>query len=497
MVPHRIIILAGLVAWSGISHGQGLEDALQFSQQNIHGSARFNAMGGAFTALGGEMGAVHINPASAGVFTKNELGFTLGIGHAGINSSYYDMNSNAQFGKVNVNNMGIIFSSELDHPDWQMLNFGITYTRTSDFNRRINYTGTQSKHSFAQHLVGLANGGAYEQNDLVQQFPFDVGPAFNSFVIDLVPETIDEYYSHIGVGDTVHQELNIEEAGRSSEFQLTLGTNYQDRLYMGLGLKVGSLVLSRQLDYTETPENQEYIERYHYGSDLEIRGTSYSVSGGLIFRLSDMFRIGASVQTPNFYVNNEFFSTIVDADLAGSYQSYADTSGGTANNISVSPDGTNRYNFKTPWKFTGGIAAVFGPRAILSAEYEYQNYSSGRFRKNARGGSNYQYQPENEDIEMILGGANNIRAGFEYRLLPVSIRAGYAYYQDPVKPAYRDNIDRSIHQFSLGAGLRFEKIYLDTSYYYRMTESRYGLYQSGADLDIAQHGIALTIGVRY
>src|SRR5690606_1372322 len=112
-------------------------------------------------------------------------------------------------------------------------------------------------------------------------------------------------------------------------------------------------------------------------------------------------------------------------------------------------------------------------------------------------GSNYQYQLENEDIQAVLGSTNNIRVGFEYRLLPVSLRAGYAYYQDPVKSAYRDNVDRSSHQLSLGAGLRFEKIYLDASYYYRMTESRYGLYQSGANLEVAQHGIAFTIGVRY
>ena len=116
MARLKFFILAGLVACAGMLNGQGLDDALQFSQQNVHGSARFNAMGGAFTALGGELGAIHINPASTGVFTKNELGFTLGVGHTGINSTYYDTKSNAQFGKVNVNNMGIVFSSVLDHP---------------------------------------------------------------------------------------------------------------------------------------------------------------------------------------------------------------------------------------------------------------------------------------------------------------------------------------------------------------------------------------------
>lgn len=491
------IVIASLCVGEHVS-AQGLDDALRFSQKHVHGSARFNAMGGAFTALGGEMGAIHVNPASVGVFTKNEIGFTLGVGHTSINSAYYGNSENAQYGKANANNLGIVFSSELDHPDWGNLNVGLTYTRTNDFNRRIKYSGEQDEHSYAQYLTGIANSEFNYPEDLEYYYPFDVYPAYSAYVIDNLSE--GEYYSPIGVDEPVHQELTMEESGRSSEFMVSLGTSYQNRLYMGAGLKVGSFNLTRTLDHTETPENQKDIVRHHFGTDLEIRGTSYSFSGGIIARLTDMFRIGISAQTPHFYVHNEYFSSFVDAELAGSYQEYADTTGGSYG-ASVSPDGNNRYNFNTPWVFTGGIAAVFGPRAILSAEYEFQNYSSGRFRRNARSGSNYDYDYENEDIQETLGATHNLRAGFEYRLLPFSIRAGYAYYMDPVKPSFRGSVDRSIHQISFGAGMRFEKIYLDASYYYRTTHSQYGLYDVGyneyAGLDIVRHGIAFTIGVRY
>ena len=43
---------------------QGVEDALRLSEQFYVGSARTMAMGNAFTALGGDLGAVGINPAS-------------------------------------------------------------------------------------------------------------------------------------------------------------------------------------------------------------------------------------------------------------------------------------------------------------------------------------------------------------------------------------------------------------------------------------------------
>lgn len=503
MKRFTLILFALLLEGSGVVLSQGLTDALQFSRKEFHGSSRFNAMGGAFTAVGGDLAAIHLNPASAGVFTKSELGFTLGIGHTSVNAIYYGNAEKDQFGKANVNNMGVVFASEINHPDWKMLNVGITYARTNDYNRRISYSGTQSDHSFAQQLEGLANSGSFSQSDLQSVFPFDVYPAFEAFVIDTLVDSSVGYYSPIGPGEEVTQKMEFEESGRTSEFEISLGTNYKDRLYLGLGVKVGTLVLSRTFDHFETPENQEMIDSYRYGSELEIRGTSYAVSVGVIARLTNMFRIGISAETPQFYVNNEFFSNDFTANLSGAYADYAQSVTGLNGTqfSGASPEGNNRYNFNTPWRFTGGIAAVFGPRALLSAEYEYQDYGTARFRENSRSGINYNYDVENANIESVFGPTNNVRAGFEYRLLPFSLRAGYAYFQNPVKSRFRGDINRDMHQLSLGGGVRLKKVYLDAAYFYRMTDSQYALYDSGnnesALLSIQQHGFSFTIGVRY
>ena len=59
------------------SLAQTFEDALRYNSFMHEGSARYNSMGGAFGALGGDLSAISINPAGSSVFTNSEVGFNL------------------------------------------------------------------------------------------------------------------------------------------------------------------------------------------------------------------------------------------------------------------------------------------------------------------------------------------------------------------------------------------------------------------------------------
>ena len=75
----NIIFLIALGA-SYITYAQTLsynDIGVLFTKENIDGTARFNAMSGAFGALGGDMSAIESNPAGAAVFLKSELSFSL------------------------------------------------------------------------------------------------------------------------------------------------------------------------------------------------------------------------------------------------------------------------------------------------------------------------------------------------------------------------------------------------------------------------------------
>ena len=58
--------------------GINLQEILNISIDKPNGTARFESMGGAFGALGGDLSAINVNPASSSVFNDNEYGLTLG-----------------------------------------------------------------------------------------------------------------------------------------------------------------------------------------------------------------------------------------------------------------------------------------------------------------------------------------------------------------------------------------------------------------------------------
>ena len=65
MKKTAIAIIFSLAAVTG--YAQTAYDALMFSENNYEGTARSVAMGNAFTALGGDLGAVTMNPAGSAV----------------------------------------------------------------------------------------------------------------------------------------------------------------------------------------------------------------------------------------------------------------------------------------------------------------------------------------------------------------------------------------------------------------------------------------------
>ena len=68
-----------LMAIAASASAQNAYDALNFSESNYEGTARSVAMGNAFTALGGDLGAVTINPAGSAVAGYSQMSITPGF----------------------------------------------------------------------------------------------------------------------------------------------------------------------------------------------------------------------------------------------------------------------------------------------------------------------------------------------------------------------------------------------------------------------------------
>ena len=95
-----LFLFIGLLCLS--LNAQSLNDALRYSQTSLTGSARFNALSGAFGALGGELSAISINPAGSSVFLSSELSITANTFNNDVTSSYFNDKNINSFNSIDL-----------------------------------------------------------------------------------------------------------------------------------------------------------------------------------------------------------------------------------------------------------------------------------------------------------------------------------------------------------------------------------------------------------
>jgi len=147
-----------------------------------------------------------------------------------------------------------------------------------------------------------------------------------------------------------------------------------------------------------------------------------------------------------------------------------------------------------------GVAVQLKKFAILSADYEFVDYSTARFSQT---GDETNFTDKNMDIRNILKSTSNIRLGGELRLNKLYLRTGYGYYGKAFKSS-DDNAGLDYNSISFGTGFREQNLSLDfafTSYKY---SQRYFLYPVDANINPAQANLStirnmftLTFGYKF
>ena len=82
-----ILFIMGMLCFA--VSAQNINDVVRYGTENLQGTARFQAMGGAFGALGGDLSSLNVNPAGSAVFNYSEFTIT---------ASNYNRNNDAFFG---------------------------------------------------------------------------------------------------------------------------------------------------------------------------------------------------------------------------------------------------------------------------------------------------------------------------------------------------------------------------------------------------------------
>ena len=473
-----IIVIMGIF---GLASAQGDYEAFTFSQADYLGTARFMGAGGAFGATGGDFSALSTNPASIGLFKRHEATFTpMALSFSYSDNLYYGDFSTGQKFKYTVPQAGIVMANSIHRDnEWKFWQFGFGYNRIMDYNASNRYTTTIN--NTLMNMV-LNNVQGINFNNLSG----DGYLAWNSWLIDTLPGTVDQYYSFL-TDENLNQRAVVTRSGAIDEMVFSFGGNYGDKLYIGATLGVPILDFKEVTTYMEEPAEEANIAgitNYTLYSEQKNSGAGINLKLGLIYQPADFVRIGVAFHTPTYYrrISDNFYR-----EINTNY-----TSGNNANN---SYNNYNRFTLTTPLKANIGASFLIAKRAFVSAEYEFQDYGMATLYND-----NYDYFAENELIREKYGISHNVRVGGEVNITEgFALRAGYRLKTTPYKRT-NNEYDNTTHFISAGLGFRGKNMFADLAYVLRLNKDSYWLYDPVGEPGLTAtkaHNVVATIGFKF
>ncbi|MBT8308367.1 MAG: outer membrane protein transport protein [Maribacter sp.] len=446
-----------------ISSAQNINDVLRYSHENLQGTARFQAMGGAFGALGGDLSALNINPAGSAVFNNSILTFS-GT-HYGMdnNANYFGSRSGIKTHDVDLNQIGgaFVFKSKGDS-EWKKLAIAFNYDVVQNFDDEFVVSGN-SDQGIDNYFLNFAQGVPFgsillQDSEFIEEGYLDIGAsqgfgdqqAFLGYYGGIIdPEDLDDattVYNSNAAYNTVNQVFNRFTNGYNGKFTLNMASQYQDNLYLGASLNFHTIFYDQIDELRESGyESSSPIQFTNFDNFLHTEGSGFSFSLGAIAKLNQNVRLGGSYQSPTWYRLTDDLSQRINSDLADDDIDFINF--GIVNLF-------EEYTIKTPAKLTGSLAMVFGKDGLLSFDYSYQDMSQAELRPT----SDSSFSSVNSEIANNLGTVSTFKLGGEYRIDQVSLRGGYRFEQSP----YSDgNIIGDLNSYSGGIGYNFGGSRLD------------------------------------
>ncbi len=455
-------------------------DAFRFSQNNWEGTARFMGAGGAFGAVGADFSALSTNPASIGIFKKNEISFTpIVISVFNSKANYFNSESKYISSNYSITNLGMVFKTNaIPNSKWNAIQFGVGYNRINDFNNSSLVEGTSIGSSMTDEFVNSANSTNF------QNLYGDNLVAWETWLIDTLPGDDNHYYSPFS-GSNLAQSKYTKTSGGIDEMAFSVGGNYDDRIFIGATMEIPFIHYKEISSYEEIDEEMTVggMDSYTIDDELIVKGSGINLKLGILYQPFKFMRIGAAFHTPTYYnaISDNFYREITSTSDAGK---------------EYSASYENQYNYKltTPLRAIGSLAFFINKRAFISAEYEFVDYGMAYMYAN-----DYSFADENKNIQEKYGISNIVRVGTEVYLSEnFLIRLGYNFKSSP----YKNEINTGTsHLGSLGFGIRTKSFFFDLAYVFKYSNENYWLYNpeliEASNNTYINHKVFATVGIRF
>jgi len=449
-------------------------------------------MAGAFDAVGGDFSVLATNPAGIGLYRSTEVTFTPSLWINDAKSVYNNNISTDNNANVSIGNIGIIFAikphDKSNSGGLQNFNLGIGFNHQNNFSSHVFMGGTNNSSSLMTSFVKELNNypGGITTGMINDSYPFDIGPAYMANLI-VYDSASGKYWCDAPNGG-VFQTESISTSGSINEFDLSLGGNFNDKLYFGATFGIPTINYTERDHYTETRSDTAKVHNFRnlvYDQYLNTTGVGINLKVGLIYRPVHWLRIGATVHTPTYYGN-------MKDSWHSSFSSAFDSSQWNQERV-YSPDGYYEYSLSTPFRAIGGLAFTIGEYGLISGEYEYVNYGTASFHENGQADTAVNKQIKNSFISPV-----NVRIGTEWRIQKFRIRGGFGYYGSPYKSGINTG---EMMVISGGVGYRAQHYFVDLAYSWRQSKEDYYFYDATlvnpSHNTLTSNNISLTFGLRF
>lgn len=396
-----------------------------FSTEKIMGTARYNAMSGAFGALGGDISAIDLNPAGAAIFSKSEFATTLNIADTETISNYYGMSNITTSNVSNFPQAGGVFVFRPRNSQWTKTAFGFNYSTSNQFE---NFWLAEGNNNYPTYI--------YDPND--QEIVY-----LNS--------------------DGQYFENSTD--GSNTKYTFSFAGELNNKIAIGASIK------SYDIDHFQ----RILLEEYNYNDNDDIMdasllqelftyGTGFGFNLGVIAKATDNLRLGFAYQSPTWYDLSEDY---IDYDLE-LYVSNTDE-------VITDYSGVNNFDYKlkTPYRLSGSLAYIFGKDGLLSFDYTFKNFKNINLS-----GSNF--SQENIDFNNSLKAVHQIKMGTEWRIDQLSLRGGYHFENSPYKDAINSD---NVEGLSFGVGYNFGFGKIDFAYQNSTNTAPYNFYPQYNQID--------------
>lgn len=506
-VMKKIFIIPFLLIFS-LSSAQTVGDAIRYSNQSALGNARFASMGGAMSALGGNLSAMEKNPAGGAVFMDSHVNFSLGLDHLKHDTGYFGGKASSKSNNFDFTQAGgiFVFYNEQEHSVFRKLTIGATYSQTNDFRGEVFIKGN-GNNSFANYFLSHAQGtplsilnlqngesisGLYQF--LGENYGSSTQTAFlgyQGYLFDPVnPDDPSNtaYTSNVSGSSFDQQYLSITDGGQA-RFTINLSAQLEDRFYVGMNVNTHTIDFRKKQIFLERNGYAESkVSDIAYEEFLNVIGNGISVQFGGIARLGNGWRFGLHYDSPTWYTITEETAQILETRHI--QEDITRTTIINPRVLNVYED----YKLRTPGKLGLGLAYVFGQSGLISLDYAIKNYGGMKYGPS----SEVFFQNLNASLSDVLGISSTIKAGGEYRWNSMSFRGGAHFEQSPYKNSaiLGDRVG-----FSLGTGYSTPFFSLDFAYAYTKQEGETQMFSQGmtdrASIDSSRNIFILSVGFAF